>query len=439
MKLITALCCCLQVVVAWAQNPQQQLAEIATHATQLRTIWPGFLTEFNHGIYQQNGELYLLSNHVDMTGWELKETTNELSVWFSQQDSLMGSNRGFVIGHQVPPDITIDAVAERKRAVNTLMHESFHGFMKQAAVQVNLNLNQLSLHSDWIKLKQLEFALLKDILNDAQSKAILNEQVAVYVGLRQHREAMMDSASLTAERNMEWSEGVATYVGLQAESMVYDEAFTTLLVDYGDWLAGEAADQSAEKFIRYDAYFHGAALSFLAAMFDADWQLAVMQGQSPFEILAAEFAAVKLDPSEVLQSLTIGGNNQIQQQQAFDAQKMWPQAVFIDNGLTLNPTFSPEKIDSKTNGNLVLEVQNIYSSSRFVEINAYGDAMFLGKQFMVIKLNEHTASLDGCDLQNNQTFQCAAGQTIEFSNVKLVAKQNLYVSRNGAQWYISFQ
>ncbi len=427
--LISALFCCS---IAAAASPKKTLISIADKASEIQQIWPGFVANFSHAIYHDNGEIYLLSDAKNIKGWSHISSVDGLHIWRNKLEKLRAVKKSFVVNYVVEPGIKIDGVNNGKDAIATLFHESFHGFQNQMVVP-DTEWHEFSIETDWIKFKQVEFNLLKKLLQQSKHTLSSND-VSVYIGLRHHRERLMPLSTVALERNMEWQEGVATYVGHQTKTLFEKQSFSQLLNNYGDWLKQTSQQQITEQFMRYDAYFHGAAVTYLLSQISDDWQQAIEAGTPPFTLLEKAIPTLPLDDAAV--EMILGKNNTNKQVHvaAFDALDAWPKALIIDGSLATKIGFVSRKIESKSNGNLIHQATKVHSKSRYLELSGRAKKMFLSQKQNVLAVSLSAKHFKKCDSINQSQYRCPAGLTIKASGIKINILQDVIVTQHEKQW-----
>ncbi len=424
-----------------ANSSLKLVKSIAEQAEQIQSIWPGFAAQFNHAIYTPKGDIYLLSNETELSGWEAREHIGQLTVWYKNMPSLKQYKRTFFLGETLAPGVVVDAVVNENQPIITLFHESFHEFQKQTpAEKVVTDWSGATIDTSMIKIKQAEFTLLKRMLEMTDQQQ-LKQQIVLYVSLRAYREQLMDSSNLTLERNMEWQEGVATYVGLRVHEVINQQAFVPALTSYGEKLNQMAQSQELEKFMRFDAYFHGAAVSYLVSQFMPDWQQRINQGASPFALLVALFPPQKLTQQEVESSLNISDKNEVIAGEHFAPLREWKKTLFIDGEPLVAgfSSFRSQKMESKLNGHLVHDVSKIHINNDYFELSARARQMFFSEGQVFFKLSSLPQKLKKCLQLDEERFTCQAGAQIKFGSIKLKLKQDMTFFKKQQLWLLKLE
>jgi hypothetical protein len=70
---------CFQVS---AQSSLKKVELFLYHADEIKGVWPGFINQFHHAIYDKNGKVYLALEGNKPSGWELEKTFNSVPVFF---------------------------------------------------------------------------------------------------------------------------------------------------------------------------------------------------------------------------------------------------------------------------------------------------------------------------------------------------------------------
>lgn len=424
-----------------ANSPLKLVKSIAEQAQQIQNIWPGFAAQFNHAIYTDQGDIYLLSNAKELSGWEARERIGQHTVWYKNLPSLKQHKRTFFLGETLEPGVVVDAVVNGDQPITTLFHESFHEFQQQTAVeQVMTDWSAASIDTRMIKIKQVEFNVLKRLLNLSEQEQI-KKQILLYVSLRSYREQLMDASNLELERNMEWQEGVATYVGLRANEVINQQAFVPALISYGEKLNQMAQSQELEKFMRFDAYFHGAAVSYLLSQFMPDWQQRINQGASPFALLVSLFPPQILTQEEVDSSLNIGDKNKVIAGEHFDPLREWKKTLFIDGEqlVTGSSSFRSQRMESKLNGHLIHDASKIYINNDYFELSARARRMFLSDGQVFFKLSSLPKKIKNCLQLDEHQFSCEAGEQVKFGGIKLKLKRNMTFFKKPQAWLLKLE
>jgi hypothetical protein len=430
------LLCCLLCSQVQANSSYRLIESIADHATEIQSVWPGFVTSFNHAIYNQSGDIYLLSSLQELPGWELKDDKQDLYIWHKKSADLKQFKRSFFIQEALTSDTFYDGAQNFKAPIKTLFHESFHGFQDRAMAVNETTWSNLSISQHVIKIKQAEFNLLQQVmeLNDADQLAA---KIRLYVSLRAYREALMDAAAVTLERNMEWQEGVATYVGFSIGKIIDNKNINSALMAYGQRLKNNGQQQVLENFMRYDAYFHGAAICYLLNQFDPEWQTKINQGQTPFALLTDIYPAETLSQADVEDGLNLKANNPSFETADFDALESWKKVLYFDLKYTEGFGFVGKKIESKSNGTLVHDASKVHTESTYLKLTARAKRMFLTETQVAFKLSSSPNEIKNCEKVTVLEFRCEAGKTVKFGGIKLRLKQAMTLHKKQQQWHLT--
>jgi hypothetical protein len=214
---------------------------------------------------------------------------------------LEGANFSYVLDYPLgPPNTVLFEVDSPDDALDTLFHEQFHDFQKDAFIWrgaargefVNLALiEDLGVFTAEI---ELERRVLADALAapEAQARRALAQ---VYLALRRDREGRLDSSIIATERHREWTEGTAEYVGRQASALVWSQPEDAVRGHLEAALRQELLTRPGGYVVnvfRWRAYGVGAAIAWLLDDIGAaDWRTAV-EGGAPLDTLLEDAVGV---------------------------------------------------------------------------------------------------------------------------------------------------
>ncbi len=424
-----------------AQSALKKVTTFLKHASSISAIWPGFIDAFHHGIYEDNGDMYLALQQQAPEGWQRVKTVNDVPIWHKQQAGFKALSAEFILGHPLTPDIQVDAVNNNQDAIPTLFHESFHQFQNSLVVP-ETDWSDIDITDRQHKIKQKEFALLHQIMKtkSAQWQTAKNS-IILYNSIRKYRETLMNQTSADLERAMEWQEGVAAYIEYEVKDILAKRSsFGTLLNDFGAHINIESKKPSLENFMRSQAYFHGAAICQILKHSNPDWQRHIEQGKTPFALLLSTYGSLELTDEEVNQALKFSpsDDNKSITQQRFDDYLGWKFAIEIRNNAELS-NFSFNAIDTSTfaNGIHVDTVNNISYSHENLTISGKPLALFLNhdstdKEHIYLKVRKIPKKPKSCQALSKTQWQCPAGSKIRGSGLKIIVnKDTTIILENG--------
>jgi hypothetical protein len=435
MRKSISLLLCLTLTSVFSQSAKRNIKEIGNSMEEIQTVWPGFPKSIDHGIYTKNGSIYLLSDRQQLVGWKLKDTIGSNFIWYKKDKSLKKFKRSFMVQQEIEPDLIIDAVMERQAPIKTLFHESFHGFQDSMVQPGEIDWSTVVVDTHMIQIKRAEFNLLFNILQ-AKDKKAKEEQIALYSSLRNFRENMMTSQNIELERNMEWQEGVATYVGHRVNEIVNKQKFTKQLLAYGQKLSNSAGYKETENFMRSDAYFHGASICYILNQYDDNWQQQISQGKTPFELLTGIFPPFELDESEVESSLKLKENNEAIVAEAFDAITAWEKALVIDVGLTGRLSFVAQNMESKPGGTLITGASKVHTDNEYIELSGKAKKLYISDELAAFKLSKTPDKFNQCQQVDVDNYRCKAGTLLKFKGIKIKVKKAIRLLKNKQQWFV---
>jgi len=177
--------------------------------------------------------------------------------------------------------------------LSTLFHEQFHDFQNTAfrwmagdGHQEFVDLNAIPDLAGFIAALDLERLVLQAALLEPDASA-RRHLAQTYLALRTARAADLPADVLAVQRQREWSEGTAEFIGLQASHLIAGRPDAALPSAIARALATPSQNDMnlVSELFRWRAYPVGAALTWLLADADGDqWRAQIGQGV-PLDVL----------------------------------------------------------------------------------------------------------------------------------------------------------
>jgi hypothetical protein len=289
-----------------------------------------------------------------------------------------------------------------------------------------------------IAIKQKEFNLLYKLLKlnkneeDQFKKALL-----LYTSIRKYRESLMSSKAIALENSMEWQEGVAQFIDSSIKQIVEGNkgSISSLLNDYGLKFNKNVNNSAIDHFMRWQAYYHGAAICYLLSNISPSWQTEIEQGKTPFEILEQTVGSTTLSDLEIEKILNIDRSQktQVNNRETYTQLESWKYTLVITHE-TQSPTFKAQSLDSFENGILVKKVDQLNFENEMISIYGRPISLFLETQKknfenkFYLKIKKIPKPPKMCQQTSNTQWQCQAGAKIKISSLKIKIKQDLTIN-----------
>lgn len=276
---------------AWAESPGSllnqdvllaQAERVESHAEALSRLWPGYWPE------NQPFILYAPDIGAVFGGTRLPDTPR------FRPGLLEGAEFHFVTDY---PSGVADTILLRPDSPDddlaTLFHEQFHDFQSAAFRWMSADGHQEFVDLDaipdlvgFIAALDLERLVLQAALleSDASTRRQLTQ---TYLALRSSRSTDLPAEVLTVQRQKEWSEGTAEFIGLKASKLIAgcpDAALPRTIA--GNLAVFDEEDTNlVSGLFRWRAYPVGAALTWLLEDINPDeWRTHVSRGV-PLDVL----------------------------------------------------------------------------------------------------------------------------------------------------------
>lgn len=426
---------------AHAQSALKKIEEFLNYSDKIQQVWPGFIQHFHHGIYESNGTIFLAAELQKSENWKKKKVVNGIPIWEIKDTFLKEAPQLFFTNHELSNGFLVDVAFNDKNAISLLFHESFHAYQKQLT-HPPTNWNQVSI-SDRVRLiKNKEFGILHNLLEkNPDALRQFKKNIIAYISIRKYRESLMDKNSVNLEREMEWQEGVATFVEHQIMKIIKKQSKTVgeTLNQYGLKLIQKSTKNKLEQFMRWDSYYHGAAISYLLEQYKYQWKKEIENGKTPFELLSQKFPAIDLSDQDISEILGVKNTNVNKKigQHPYDEHTKWKKSLqFTSDKNSL--TFQSINVETFANGILAKSVQNFNFSDDDITISGRANAIFFEQakdkrtshKQIIIKLRKIPKNLKKCEKAEATSLQfiCKAGTQLTFSGIKLKIKKDIKIN-----------
>ena len=247
----------------------------------LSELWPG---------YWPSGQPFIL--HHPGVGWVEGGGLSPGGLRF-QAGSLPNADAGYELDYLSGlPDTVVLRIESANDDLDTLFHEQFHDFQKDAFGWEGFGASEFvdlpaSDRPAFAATAELERRILIEALeaSDLDQRRTL---AATYIALRRDRINGLPQAIDDAEGHREWVEGTANYVGAQAAALIADRDDIAIRDRIVTQLSQDLIAPSTDfvsSWFRLRAYGVGAAQAWLLDSFEVDWRSKVEGGHRLDQVL----------------------------------------------------------------------------------------------------------------------------------------------------------
>ncbi len=436
MKLLHTLTLLLLLLINQAngQSALKKVEKFLQYDEQIRQIWPGFIDQYHHSIYSSDGTAYLALDAQNLTDWQQVKVINGTPIWVKKDKKFTEFSGLFFINYPLDNGIMIDGAFNDDQAIYTLFHESFHAF-QETLIRPQSLWQDIDISDYMIAIKRKEFSVLYNLLKNKFSDANeLKRNIVLYTSIRKYRESLMKANTFELERAMEWQEGVAAYIEYKIKDIMKSQPFESELNEFGLKATNGMNNTQLDHFMRWSAYYHGAAICFLLEKHYPQWQTQIEQGKTPFELLEKRFSAVELTDEDIKKLLKVNksSNTQRIQQQTFNQHNKWKNTLEFKNS-NPNMTYQPQKLISFNNGVLAEGVQKLQFESDHLTMSGRPKLLFMpfeqneGFSHYYINVRKLPKKPKTCETVSESEWRCKAGTKFKFSGVKITIKKDINI------------
>lgn len=434
----------LFITQASAQSALKKVEKFLQHDEHIKQIWPGFIKKYHHSIYSSDGTVYLALDEKQLPDWQKVKVVNNTPIWVKKDKKFTQFSGLFFTKYPLTNDLTIDGAFSDDDAIYTLFHESFHAF-QDTLVRPSMSWQNIKISDYMIEIKRKEFAVLYKLMehkfNDINEE---NKNIVLYISIRKYRESLMDDNAIALERAMEWQEGVAAYIEYKIKDIMKKSSFAYQLNKFGLGSTNNDHFNRLENFMRWKAYYHGAAICDILEKYHPQWKAQIELGKTPFELLEGLYSAVDLNDDDIEKLLRVNKNNHSQtvEQQTFNQHKTWKTTLQF-RSTSQSMTYQPQKLTSYNNGILAESIQKLQFEDDFLTISGRPKLLFMpfeqkqGFGYYYIKIRKMPKKPKMCNPITESQWQCKAGTKLKVAGVKIKMKTEaiIHISEDGIKLF----